>query len=250
MWERLGADAEWRALCGPDVVIRKIFVLLKGRYFQNALQVGNLYVDVANDTVYVDKPKLEWAPIPEVDYENVDDWSRVAEVGRRYYEARLYPNLLFPFLFPAAPFFAVRSSGRIDLFFAQNLLFLKDLGSGFSRARALAETFARDEAGGATLPEPYARRLREACGGNLHAAFPVEYAPTSAAEIVTRVLPDFEALGREQDDPAAGRTIESYLLLVEQATRRLAALDLRPAPAELARLREAGLVPAAAATAG
>jgi hypothetical protein len=41
------------------VVLKKVFVLLKGRYFQNALQLGNLYVDVANDTVDTAKPKLE-----------------------------------------------------------------------------------------------------------------------------------------------------------------------------------------------
>lgn len=76
---------------------------MKGCYFQNALQVGNLYIDVANDTVFTEKPKLEWARIEEVDYQNADDWPAVAAVGRRYYEVELYPNLRFPLAFPAAP---------------------------------------------------------------------------------------------------------------------------------------------------
>ena len=136
---RLVADDTFRKLIGPDVVLKKIFVLLKGVYFQNALQLGNLYVDVANDTVFIDKPKIEWLRIADTPFENADSWSSVAAVGSRYYEVELYPNLLFPLAFPAAPFFAIRSSGRIDFFQAQDILFLKDLGDGLRRTRALLD---------------------------------------------------------------------------------------------------------------
>ncbi|MFH1497422.1 MAG: hypothetical protein ABII82_06300 [Verrucomicrobiota bacterium] len=223
MFDRLVADAEFRALAGRDVILKKVFVLLKGLYFQNALQLGNLYVDVANDTVDVRKPPVEWMPVEQADYRNADDWPAVAEVGRRYYGVELYPNFHFPLAFPAVPWLAVRSSGRIDFFFAQEHLFLKDLGDGLRRARALLEDpgFAERR-----LPEACRRLLERACGANLREAFPIEYAEVDAEMIRTKVLPEFEALGRAGDAAAAG-VVEHYLKLVRAATARLARMDLR-----------------------
>jgi hypothetical protein len=226
VFERLLNDSAFRSLAGSDVVLKKVFVLLKGRYFQNAMQLGNLYVDVANDTVFVEKPKIEWAHIDDVDFENADDWRAVAAVGKRYYQVDLYPNLLFPLAFPSAPYFAIRASGRIDLFQAQNVIFLKDLGDGMRRAQALL-----DDPGflQRTLPEPYRRLIETACSGNLHAAFPLEYAPTDIEGLRTRVLPEFVALAR-QGDANALATIEHYTRLMEEATLRLSRMDLRPPP--------------------
>lgn len=238
--DRLIADPAFRRLIGPGVVLKKIFVLLKGIYFQNALQLGNLYVDVANDTVFIDKPKIEWLRIEDTPYENADSWSTVAAVGSHYYEVELYPNLLFPLAFPSSPFFAIRTSGRIDLFQAQDILFLKDLGDGFPRARALLDDpafLARP------LPEPYRRLIESSCGGNLHVAFPIEYEPTDADGIRTRVLPEFSALAA-QGDQAAFTTIQHYSRLMQNATLRLARLNLRPSPGELAGLRAQGAIPA------
>lgn len=237
---RLVADPEFRELIGPDVVFKKIFVLLKGIYFQNALQLGNLYVDVANDTVFIDKPKVEWLPIADVDYENADEWSAVAAVGRHYYSVELYPNFLFPLAFPFVPYFAIRSSGRIDFFQAQDILFLKDLGDGLRRARALLDDpafFSR------ALPEPYRLLLERACGGNLHAAFPLEYSPADADGLRTQVLPEFDALVRQGDAAALG-TVDRYMRLVKDATQRLMRMDLRPSPGEIERLRATGAIPA------
>lgn len=240
VFDRLGEDRAFHELIGSDVVLKKVFVLLKGIYFQNALQLGNLYVDVANDTVFVDKPKVEWARIADVAFENAEDWPAVAAVGRHYYGVELYPNFLFPLAFPAAPYFAIRASGRIDFFQAQNVVFLKDIGDGLRRARALLDDpgFTRR-----TLPEPYRRLVETACGGNLHAAFPLEYAPTDTAGLRAGVLPEFVALAT-RGDAAAFATIGRYLRLMEDATLRLARMNLRPAPEDLARLRAEGAIPA------
>lgn len=237
--DRLVADPEFRALIGADTVLKKIFVLLKGVYFQNAIQLGNLYVDVANDTVFADKPQIEWLRIEDTPFENADAWPPVAEVGRRYYGVELYPNLLFPLAFPASPFFAIRSSGRVDFFHAQDILFLKDLGDDFRRARALLDDPAFLSR---PLPEPYRLLIERSCGGNLRDAFPIEYAPTDAAGIRDQVLPQFAALAK-QNDAAALNTLQHYQKLVKEATTRLARLDLRPAPETLARLRAAGAIP-------
>jgi hypothetical protein len=138
----------------------------------------------------------------------------------------LYPNFLFPLAFPVAPWFAVRASGRIDFFQAQNLVFLKDLGDGLRRARALLE----DPAFSARpLPDTYRVLLERACGANLHAAFPLEFAPTDADGLRERILPEFAALAK-QDDAAALASVQGYLRLMDEATLRLARLNLRPTP--------------------
>lgn len=241
VWERALADEEFRALIGHDVILKKVFILLKGQYFQNAVQVGNLYVDVGNDTVWTEKPKLEWAPVADVEFENVDEWPRFNEVARRYLRVELYPNRLFPLGFAAAPFFAIRPNGRIDLFFAQDIIFLKDLGEGMRRARALLadEAFAARR-----LPEVYENLLRRACGANLLSAFPLEFAPAEPAAIRDGPVAEFVALGGQPPKQALG-IVDRYLRLMVEATRRLTHFNLVPSASELAELRAAGAIPAA-----
>jgi hypothetical protein len=246
VWERAVADAEFRQLVGPEVLLRRIFVLLKGRYFQNAAQLGNLYVDVANDTVWIEKPKLEWTEITDLPYENLESWPRLADVARRYLGVTLYPNLLFPLAFPIAPYFAVRPCGRVDLFFVQTSLFYKDLADGLSGARALlAEpTFAERR-----LPSVYEERIRASCGGNLRDAFPLEFAPSEPAEIIAGALDEFAKL-TSQPPAHLGAMLDAYLKLVAGAAARLQRLNLVPPPEELARLRAEGAVPPSDASHG
>lgn len=239
VWDRAIADEAFQKLIGREVVLKKVFILLKGQYFQNAVQLGNLYVDVANDTVWPDKPKLEWAPIAQVVYENVDGWPRFAAVARRYLGIELYPNRLFPFGFPAAPFFAIRPGGRIDLFFAQDIIFLKDVGEGMRRTRAL---LADEELMARRLPAPYEDLLQRACGGNLLAAFPLEFAPAEPDAVRDGVVAEFVGLARQPPEPALA-TVEHYLRVMTEATRRLMQLNLVPPAEELARLRAAGAIP-------
>ena len=239
VFDRLRQDRVFQSLTGPEVVLKKVFILLKGAYFQNALQLGNLYVDVANDTVFSEKAKIEWARIRDVPFENADSWPAVAEVGRRYHGIELYPNLLFPLAFPSAPYFAIRASGRIDLFLAQNVVFLKDLGEGMRRAHALLDDPAFMKR---SLPAPYRQIVEQACGGNLHDAFPLEFEPVDTATLRGRVLPEFAALAA-RGDHAALATLDRYTKLMEEASLRLARMDLRPTAEQLARLRADGAVP-------
>ncbi|MBS0632047.1 MAG: hypothetical protein JSS11_09050 [Verrucomicrobia bacterium] len=240
VWDRALADPAFQALLGRDVILKKVFILLKGRYFQNAVQLGNLYIDVANDTVWTDKPKLEWQPIAEVDYTNVDDWPTFAAVARRYLHVELYPNLLFPFAFPAAPFFAIRPGGRIDLFFAQDIIFLKDVGQGMRR---ILQLLSDDALMARRLPPAYEALVRQACSPNLHDVFPLEFAPAPPAAIRDGVVAEFIAL-RQQPPDRALAMVEQYATLLADATRRLMRMNLVPPADELARLRATGAIPA------
>ncbi len=239
VWDRALADPAFQALIGRDVILKKVFILLDGRYFQNAVQLGNLYVDVANDTVWTDKPKLEWKPISDVAYENADSWPRFAAVARRYLGVEVYPNLLFPFAFPTAPFFAIRPGGRIDFLFAQDIIFLKDIGEGMRRALALLADKSQMQR---RLPAVYEDLLRSACSANLMGIFPLEFAPATPAAIRDGVVAEFIAL-RQQPPERALAMVEQYVGVITDATRRLLRMNLVPSAADLARLRAVGAIP-------
>lgn len=233
-------DPFFQDLLGKGVTLRSVFIFLRGQFFQNAIQLGNLYFDVANDTVYPDKPKLDWAPIRELDYANVDSWSDFAEVATRYLQVEVYPNFFFPLAFPAAPFFAVRGGGRLDLLLAQYIIIGKDLNEGMRRTLALLDD---EKWMSRRLPEPYVQLLQKSFGGNIFDVFPLEYAPCDVKHLRECVLPDFVALCGQKKAEALP-IVKGYFELVGNASRLLHTRRLCPAAAEVGQLRSEGLVPA------
>lgn len=211
---RLRDDPEWRAILRRGVVVRDVFVILKGRYFQNAMQVGNLYVDVANDTVDPSKHWLEWAPVREVHYENPSDIARIAEVSAAYHGCSVHPNTVFPLLAPVVPLLAVRSNGRIDLLDASPMTFLMDLRSGLAGHRRWVES---GFGGAPPLPEVHLATLRAACGRNDASVFPFEFRPCGASELVDQA----SAFAEAARDPSRHGLITAVLDLVPKAARRL-----------------------------
>ncbi|HYD85516.1 MAG TPA: hypothetical protein VEA63_15725 [Opitutus sp.] len=242
VWARAIADPAFRKLIGEGVLVRRVFIFLKGQYFQNAVQLGNLYVDVANDTVWVDKPKLEWMPVADVPYENVERWATFADVASRYLKVELYPNFLFPGAFPVSPFFAIRRNGRLDLLFAQDALFLKDLGEGMPRIQAL---LADEALMSRRLPAVYEELLWKKFAGGAPAGFPLTFAPSGMEAIRGGIVREFVELANQPPEPGLP-AVDGYLRKVMQATRTLSEMDLVPSAAELARLRADGAIPAAA----
>lgn len=89
-------------------VVRPIWGALRGQYFQNALQVGALYIDVANDTVVASKPKIEILPLAKSGFEALRGPAHFAEIAARYWSARLYANHAVPSLAPLLPLISIR----------------------------------------------------------------------------------------------------------------------------------------------
>ncbi|MFM8698556.1 MAG: hypothetical protein ACKOF7_07815, partial [Phycisphaerales bacterium] len=211
---RLRDDPEWRAIVRRGVVVRDVFVILKGRYFQNAMQVGNLYVDVANDTVDPAKHWLEWAPVREVHYENASDIARIADVSSAYHGCSVHPNTVFPLLAPVVPLLAVRSNGRVDLLDAAPAVFVKDLDSRLAGYRRWVES---GFGGIPALPEAQVATLRAACGRNDASVFPFEFRPCAAPELVEQA----SAFAEAARDPSRHDLITTVLDLVPKAARQL-----------------------------
>jgi hypothetical protein len=120
-------------------VVRQVWGDLRGDYFQNALLVGVLYVDVANDTVDLNKPPVEILPFAEARFAPIRDFHHFAQVARRYWQARVYPNHLIPSLAPYAPLISVTSSGLVQLQSATDYMLALSQADGFRSAEAVLQ---------------------------------------------------------------------------------------------------------------
>lgn len=92
---------------------RTVWGVLREQYFQNALQLGGLYVDVSNDTVVVTKPKVEILPMAESGLVSVRDLAHFRLTAERYWGATIHANHLVPSLAPLLPMISV-SPGRLE----------------------------------------------------------------------------------------------------------------------------------------
>lgn len=169
-------------LVAQGVVFKTVYIILYGQYFQNAIQIGNIYLDSANDTVDPNKYFLEWMPVKELDYENLESWEQVTDIVESYFHCRVIPNRYFPLLAPIIPFIAIRSHGMMELIFFQDLFFFKDLGDGMRRyidwisseaGKAKRQLAAADE-----------KLLQREFGGNVFDEFPFEYTVSTVEDLV------------------------------------------------------------------
>lgn len=93
-------------------LLQSVWGVLREQYFQNALQVGTLYVDVSNDTVVVTKPSVEILPMHASGLVPVRDLAHFRQTAERYWQATLYANHFVPSLAPLLPIVSV-SPGRL-----------------------------------------------------------------------------------------------------------------------------------------
>lgn len=153
---------------------RMVWGVLRDRYFQNAIQLGSLYVDVSNDTVDPTKPKVEISPMRDSGLALVRDAAHFVRIGEAYWGARLYANVALPALAPLFPMILVNREGRIQLQ-TRNAYMLELFGKdGFRRS----EQWLREG------PRPsleIVQALREVCPPDILADNPVSGADASIA---------------------------------------------------------------------
>ncbi|MEQ8813795.1 MAG: hypothetical protein RLO51_05715 [Thalassobaculum sp.] len=93
---------------------KKTWGVLRNTYFQNAMQLGAWYVDVANDTVVPSKPPVEVLPAAGVDMVAVRDYAHFADIARRYWGAEVFRNSVFPRLAAFFPLIVVYPTGGAE----------------------------------------------------------------------------------------------------------------------------------------
>lgn len=142
-----------------------VWGVLRDSYFQNAMHLGSLYVDVSNDTVDVTKPKVEILPMDQSGMVLIQDATHFAQVAERYWDARAYANTLLPSLAPLFPVVLVDTKGGVSL--QSNAGYMKRLlgTDGFARSEQWLRT-------GPRLPDTLATAFRNACPPDLQATNP------------------------------------------------------------------------------
>jgi hypothetical protein len=83
--------------------VRTVWGVQEERYFQNAIQIGALYVDVAGDTVVITDPKVEILPIFDCGLAHVRDIAHFRRTAQAYWNADIYINDCAPSLAPVLP---------------------------------------------------------------------------------------------------------------------------------------------------
>ncbi len=88
---------------------------LRGEFFQNAFQLGTLYLDVSNDTVTPSKPKVEILPFEQARLIPIADYRHFARISSRYWKHRVYPNHVLPELAPYCPLIHLAADGVLAI---------------------------------------------------------------------------------------------------------------------------------------
>ena len=92
-------------------VLRKIWGELRGIYFQNAMTLGDWYLDVSNDTVNPNKPRVEVLPLAESGFSHISNFEQFVNVARTYWGVEVYRNDVCPALAPFLPMLFLREDG-------------------------------------------------------------------------------------------------------------------------------------------
>jgi hypothetical protein len=102
-----GGLAAFAAFISAGGMLRSIWGVLRNREFQNAFQLGGLYLDVANDTVDPCKPPIEILPMAESGMVSVADIAHFVRIAESYWGAAIYANHALPGLSPILPMISV-----------------------------------------------------------------------------------------------------------------------------------------------
>lgn len=134
--------------------VRQVWGDLRGDYFQNAFQFGDLYVDVANDTVTPTKPKIEILPFAESQLVAISDFRHYAQVASRYWQGEMVPNHILPTLAPYFPWVHIKPWGQGQLCDASDYMLALTTTQQFRPSEAIL----RDD----PMPQALFTRLQEA----------------------------------------------------------------------------------------
>jgi hypothetical protein len=107
--------AAFTAFRAAGGTFRHVWGDLRGEFFQNAFQLGTLYLDVANDSVVITKPKVEILPFADAQLIAITDFHHFTRLAARYWKDRIFPNHVLPELAPYFPLVHVSSQGTVML---------------------------------------------------------------------------------------------------------------------------------------
>lgn len=190
-------DRALRAFLMAGGLVRPIWGALRETYFQNAVQMGALYVDVANDTVNPAKPQIEILPMDACGLVPIRDAAHFAKIAAIYWGAEVYANHLVPSLAPILPLVSRMPGQRPRLQSASDYMIDLFRGDRFAGAEAWL-------ADGPPPPADLADAMRAVCPAEL-------FAPDDGRAAALAVCRTARAEGRAGDVGWRDARVADYL---------------------------------------
>ena len=100
-----------RDMLSKGTMLKKVWGSLRDEYFQNAMVLGDWYLDVSNDTVNPNKPRVEVLPLIESQFYNIASFEQFVKIARSYWNVEVYRNDICPALAPFMPLIYVNEKG-------------------------------------------------------------------------------------------------------------------------------------------
>lgn len=135
------------------LLFKQVYVALNNKYTHNAIQLGSLFIDVANDSVGVGHPVV-FTDIKNVDYRNLDEYDAYYKLAESYLNLKLYPNIYLKEIAEVFPMIALDSCGFCHFFHHQEITLYKDISLNFQLAKNFQENNSFKHR---VLPNEYAK---------------------------------------------------------------------------------------------
>ncbi|PCK32034.1 hypothetical protein [Pseudoalteromonas piscicida] len=98
-------------MMAENAELKKVWGSLRDEYFQNAIFVGEWYIDTANDTVNANKPRVEIKPIAQSGFSAITSFEQFVNIAESYWQVEVYKNTAFPAISPYLPLICVDAKG-------------------------------------------------------------------------------------------------------------------------------------------
>lgn len=117
--------------------LQKAWGSLRDEYFQNAFILGPWYIDVSNDTVHANKPRVEILPLATSNFTPIKDFAQFVKIARRYWKVDIYKNDVCPALAPYMPLLCVGTNGASWLGAANDDMLNIAINSNFEESKLI-----------------------------------------------------------------------------------------------------------------
>lgn len=129
-----------RSALEQGLVLKKIWGALRGVYFQNAITLGNWYLDVSNDTVNPNKPRVEVLPLADSGFAEISSFEQFVLVAQSYWGVKVFRNDICPALAPFMPLIYLREDNTSWLGEANDDMLAMTMKSQFFAAESILST--------------------------------------------------------------------------------------------------------------
>ncbi|PYF83294.1 hypothetical protein DFP75_102390 [Marinomonas alcarazii] len=145
-------------------ILKKVWGSLRDEYFQNAMILDDWYIDVSNDTVNPNKPRVEILPLEQSRFFTITSFEQFIKIAHSYWGVEIYCNDVCPALAPFLPLIYVDAKGRCWMGEANDDMLSMTMNSKFCLAeRVLSEL--------PTLPDGFKQKWQNSLASISHNPF-------------------------------------------------------------------------------